>query len=47
MTFAAATGAVPDILISLFVVLAAAKVGDELFKRLGQPTLVGEILAGS
>ncbi|HEU4701070.1 MAG TPA: cation:proton antiporter [Conexibacter sp.] len=46
MTVAAATGAVPDILVSLFVVLAAAKLGDELFKRLGQPTLVGEILAG-
>ncbi|MDH5332424.1 MAG: cation:proton antiporter [Thermoleophilia bacterium] len=30
----------------MFVVLLAAKVGDELFKRLGQPTLIGEILAG-
>ncbi|MDH4346491.1 MAG: cation:proton antiporter, partial [Thermoleophilia bacterium] len=26
--------------------MLAAKVGDELFKRLGQPTLIGEILAG-
>jgi Kef-type K+ transport system membrane component KefB len=46
VTLAAAAGPVPDVLVSLFVVLAAAKVGDELFKRLGQPTLVGEILAG-
>lgn len=45
MTLAAATG-VSDVLVALFVVLLAAKVGDELFKRLGQPTLVGEILAG-
>jgi Kef-type K+ transport system membrane component KefB len=45
MTIAAATG-LADILVSLFVVLLAAKVGDEIFKRLGQPALVGEILAG-
>ncbi len=45
MTFAAATG-VADILVALFVVLLAAKLGDELFKRIGQPALVGEILAG-
>src|SRR5918995_1916918 len=45
MMFAAATG-VADILVALFVVLLAAKVGDELFKRIGQPALVGEILAG-
>ena len=42
---AAAVG-VADVLTSLFVVLLAAKLGDELFKRLGQPALVGEILAG-
>ncbi|HEV3001848.1 MAG TPA: cation:proton antiporter [Solirubrobacteraceae bacterium] len=42
---AAATGAA-DALVDLFVVLLAAKAGDELFKRLGQPALVGEILAG-
>jgi Kef-type K+ transport system membrane component KefB len=42
---AAATG-VADVLLALFVVLLAAKLGDELFKRLGQPALVGEILAG-
>ena len=33
-------------LTQLFVVLLAAKVGDEVFKRLGQPTLIGEILGG-
>jgi Kef-type K+ transport system membrane component KefB len=35
-----------EVLFQLFVLLAATKVGDELFKRIGQPTLVGEILAG-
>ncbi len=45
MVFAAATG-VADVLVSLFVVLLAAKIGDEIFKRLRQPALVGEILAG-
>jgi Kef-type K+ transport system membrane component KefB len=45
MVIAAATG-VADVLVALFVVLLAAKLGDELFKRLGQPALVGEILAG-
>ncbi len=33
-------------LVDLFVVLLAAKLGDEAFKRLRQPTVVGEILAG-
>ncbi len=42
----AAATAVADVLVALFVVLLAAKLGDELFKRLGQPALVGEILAG-
>jgi Kef-type K+ transport system membrane component KefB len=42
---AAATGA-EQVLTDLFVVLLAAKLGDELFKRLGQPALIGEILAG-
>jgi Kef-type K+ transport system membrane component KefB len=45
MVMAAATG-VADILVALFVVLLAAKIGDEIFKRIGQPALVGEILAG-
>ena len=30
----------------LAIILFAAKLGDELFKRLGQPALIGEILAG-
>jgi len=33
-------------LTQLFVVLLAAKIGDEIFKRIGQPALVGEILGG-
>ena len=37
---------VADVLRQLFVMLLAAKVGDEIFKRAGLPTLVGEILAG-
>lgn len=36
-----------SILTSLLIVLIAAKLGDEIFKRLGQPTVVGEILAGA
>ncbi len=41
-----AASTVQDALVDLFVVLLAAKLGDELFKRLGLPTLIGEILAG-
>jgi Kef-type K+ transport system membrane component KefB len=36
----------PAVLFQLFVLLLATKVGDELFKWLGQPALVGEILGG-
>ncbi|MGI8730914.1 MAG: cation:proton antiporter [Solirubrobacteraceae bacterium] len=42
----AASTAVADLLVDLFIVLLAAKLGDELFRRLSQPTIVGEILAG-
>ncbi len=42
----AASGDVAGVLLDLFVILLAAKAGDELFKFLGQPTLIGEILAG-
>ncbi len=42
----AASSGVAAILTDLFVVLLAAKLGDELFRRLRQPTIVGEILAG-
>ena len=46
MPTVAAAGAAADVLLDLFIVLLAAKAGEELFKRLGQPGLVGEILAG-
>jgi Kef-type K+ transport system membrane component KefB len=36
-----------EILRQLFVLLLAAKIGDEIFKRLGQPPIIGEILAGA
>ncbi|MFM9139164.1 MAG: cation:proton antiporter, partial [Solirubrobacterales bacterium] len=42
----AAAGGLADILLALFLVLLAAKVGDEIFRRIGQPPLIGEILAG-
>ncbi|MGI9556749.1 MAG: cation:proton antiporter [Solirubrobacterales bacterium] len=35
-----------EALIDLVIILAAAKVGDEIFKRIGQPAIIGEILAG-
>jgi Kef-type K+ transport system membrane component KefB len=34
------------VLVQLFAILIAAKIGDEVFKRLGQPTVIGEILGG-
>jgi Kef-type K+ transport system membrane component KefB len=37
---------VTGILFQLFVLLLATKLGDELFKRLRQPALIGEILGG-
>jgi Kef-type K+ transport system membrane component KefB len=45
MPLAAASG-VQHVLVDLFVLLLAAKAGDEIFKRIGQPAIVGEILAG-
>ncbi len=42
----AAATAASNVLLDLFLVLLAAKVGDEVFKRIGQPAIVGEILAG-
>ena len=42
----AAAGPLADTLLALFLVLLAAKVGDEIFRRIGQPAIVGEILAG-
>lgn len=42
----AATSDTAGILGDLFLVLLAAKLGDEVFKRIGQPVIVGEILGG-
>lgn len=36
----------PQLLLSLFLILAAAKLLAEVFERFGQPAVVGEILAG-
>src|SRR5689334_751669 len=46
LAFAASTGAHGKILLTLFIVLLAAKLMAELFERLRQPAVVGEILAG-
>lgn len=43
---ASATNAVSDALVALFVLLAAAKIGEEICRRIGQPVVIGEILAG-
>ena len=45
MSLAAATPSA-EVLLDLALILLAAKVGDEVFKRIGQPALIGEILAG-
>ena len=42
----AATTEAAGVLTDLAVILVAAKIGDEIFKRIGQPAIVGEILAG-
>jgi Kef-type K+ transport system membrane component KefB len=42
----AASTEVADLITDLFVILLAAKIGDEIFKRIHQPAIVGEILAG-
>jgi Kef-type K+ transport system membrane component KefB len=47
MAIATATaGDAAGVLTDLFLVLLAAKLGDEVFKRIGQPAIVGEILGG-
>jgi Kef-type K+ transport system membrane component KefB len=35
-----------DVLLSLFVLLVGAKLGEEVARRLGQPAVVGELLGG-
>lgn len=42
----AAAGDTASVFTDLFLVLVAAKLGDEIFKRIGQPAIVGEILGG-
>ncbi|MFQ3549066.1 MAG: cation:proton antiporter [Armatimonadota bacterium] len=37
---------VAEMLLSLIIILAAAKIGGELFVRLGQPSVLGEIIFG-
>ncbi|HXF98840.1 MAG TPA: cation:proton antiporter [Gaiellaceae bacterium] len=46
MTVLAATPGVAETLVDIFLLLLAAKAGDEVCKRIGQPAIVGEILAG-
>ncbi len=46
LLLATAADAQTKILLTLFVMLAAAKLIAEIFERLGQPSVVGEILAG-
>lgn len=47
MTFLlASVGNIPEILLSLLIMLVFAKILAEIFERLGQPAVVGEILAG-
>ena len=42
----ASVGNIPEILLSLLIMLIAAKLLAEVFERLRQPAVVGEILAG-
>lgn len=46
LPFATASDDVSAALLALFVLLLAAKLGEEIFRRIGQPVVVGEILAG-
>jgi Kef-type K+ transport system membrane component KefB len=46
LTLPIAAADTAEVLTDLFLVLVAAKLGDELFKRIGQPAIVGEILGG-
>ena len=40
------TDPVAPVLLALIVILAAAKIGSEIFEHLGQPTVLGELLGG-
>ncbi len=46
MILASAHNEILILLIQIFILLLFARVFGELFQRLGQPTVVGEILAG-
>ena len=46
IALAASTGNIPKVLLSLLIMFAAAKLLAEVFERLRQPAVVGEILAG-
>ncbi len=35
-----------DVIVGLFILLLAAKVGEEIFRRLGQPGVIGELAGG-
>ncbi|MBQ9358492.1 MAG: cation:proton antiporter [Abditibacteriota bacterium] len=41
-----ATAAVPHILMGIIIIIIAAKVGGDLFVRLGQPAVLGELVFG-
>ena len=41
-----ATGAPLDVMLAVFLLFVAAKVGEEVARRLGQPAVVGELLGG-
>jgi Kef-type K+ transport system membrane component KefB len=45
--FAAAGDEVSAALLALFILLLAAKLGEEICRRLNQPVVIGEILAGT
>ena len=42
----ASASATQEALVALFVVLLAAKIGEEICRRIDQPPIIGEILAG-
>ncbi|MGH2958146.1 MAG: cation:proton antiporter [Solirubrobacterales bacterium] len=44
---AAATDEVSKSLLALFILLLAAKIGEEICRRINQPVVIGEILAGT
>ena len=42
----AGSDATLDVIVGLFILLLAAKVGEEIFRRLGQPGVIGELAGG-